>query len=66
MLKIASIGGSIVVIIALVVALLKALTTLVGFIAIALQILIVLAFVFVFVSVGYMILRGWQDNRRTP
>ena len=64
MLKAASIGGSILVIIALVIALLKALIAFVGFISTAIQIIIVLAFVVVFAAVGFMIFRGWQNSRR--
>lgn len=64
MLKAASIGGSIVAILALVIVLLKALVSLVGAIAFGLKILIVLAFIAVFASVAFMIVRSWQCRRR--
>ena len=64
MMKATGIGASVLVIIALVIALLKAMVSLVGFLAFAIKIIIVLAFIIVFASVGYMILRGWQNSRR--
>ena len=64
MLKAAGIGGSILVIIALVIALLKTLIAFVGFISLAAKIIIILAFLFVFASVGFLIFRGWQNSRR--
>ncbi len=64
MLKAASIGGSVLVVIALVIALLKTLIAFVGFISLAVKIIIILAFVIVFASVAFMIFRGWQNSRR--
>ncbi len=64
MLKAAGIGGSILVMIALIIALLKTLIALVGFISFAFKIIIVLAFVAVFAGVGFLILRGWQNSQR--
>jgi hypothetical protein len=65
MLKAASITGSILAIIALVIVLLKALIALVGFVGFALKAVIVLAFILVFATVGFMVLRSWQANRNT-
>ena len=65
MVKAASIGGSILVIIALVIALLKLLIGFVGFLALAVKILIVLVFIAVFAGVGFMLLRAWQSRRKT-
>lgn len=64
MLKAAGIGGSVLVVIALVIALLKVLITFVGFISFAIKLLIILAFVAVFAGVAYLILRAWQDKRK--
>lgn len=63
-IKGAGIVSSILVIIALVIALLKALISFVGFLALAVKILIVIVFIGVFASVGFMIFRAWQDRRR--
>ncbi len=62
--KAGSVIGSLLVIIALVIALLKALIGLVGFVAFALKVLIVLVFIGVFAGVGFMVLRSWQESRR--
>ena len=64
MLKAAGVGGSILVIIALVITLLKALVGFVGFISLAIKILIVLPFLAVFAGVGFLIFRGYQNSRR--
>ncbi|MGE3466513.1 MAG: hypothetical protein AB7J13_06225 [Pyrinomonadaceae bacterium] len=64
MLKAAGIGGSVLVVIALVIALLKVLITFVGFISMAVKLLIVLAFILVFASVAFMIFRAWQTKRK--
>jgi len=64
-MKATGIGGSLLVIIALVIALLKSLISFVGFITFAFKILIVLAFVAVIVGVGFLILRGISEKRRS-
>ena len=64
MLKAGGIGGSILVILALVIALLKTLIAFVGFLTGAIKILIVLVFVMLIVGVGLMVLRGLKDRRR--
>lgn len=63
--KAASVIGSILVLIALVITFMKAIIAFVGFITTAFQILIVLAFVAVFAGVGYMVFRAWQDKKRS-
>jgi len=62
--KAASVLGSLLVIIALVITLLKALIGFVGFVALAIKIIIVLAFVALFVGVAFMLFRGWQNSRK--
>jgi hypothetical protein len=64
-LRAAGIGGSILVILALVIYLLKTLITFIGFLTGAIKILIVLVFIFLIVGVGLMVLRGLKDRRRT-
>ena len=58
----AGIGGSILAIIALVIAVLKGLLALIGFVTTAIQILIVLAFVAVFIGVGLMVFRTFRSK----
>ena len=62
-LKAASVLGSLMIVIALAITLLKALIGLVGFIAVALKIIIVLAFVAVFAGVGFMLFKAWQSKQ---
>ena len=63
--KAASIGGSILIIIALVIALLKALIAFVGFVSMAIKIIIFLAFLALFLGVGFMVFRAWQERQKT-
>jgi hypothetical protein len=65
-MKGAGIVSSILVIIALVITLLKAVIGFVGFLALAVKILIVIVFIGVFASVAFLIFRAWQDRRRNP
>ena len=64
-MKAAGIGSSLLVMIALVIALLKSLITFVGFLTFAFKILIVLVFVGVIVGVGFLILKGISEKRRS-
>ena len=64
-MKAAGIGSSLLVIIALVIALLKSLITFVGFLTMAFKILIVLVFVAVILGVGFLILKGISEKRRS-
>lgn len=64
LIKGAGIVSSILVIVALVITLLKAVIGFVGFLALAIKILIVIVFIGVFASVGFMIFRAWQDRQR--
>lgn len=64
-LKATGIVGSILVIIALVIALLKSLLALIGFITTAIKIIVILAFVAVFIGIGLMVFRTWNANRKS-
>lgn len=63
MLKAAGIGGSILVLIALAIALLTKLIAFIGFITWAVKVLIVVVFIVVIASVGFMLLKSWQAKR---
>ncbi|MBK7934903.1 MAG: hypothetical protein KA956_07310 [Pyrinomonadaceae bacterium] len=65
-LAVASKWGSIVVLVGLVIALMKALIGFVGFVTLALKILIVLLFVAVFAGVAFLVFRAWQSNAKRP
>lgn len=63
-LRAAGWGGSLLVLIALVIALLKQLIAFIGFITIAFKIIIVLAFIAVIGTVGFLVLKGFQNSRK--
>jgi multisubunit Na+/H+ antiporter MnhG subunit len=63
MLRAAGIGGSILVLIALAIALLTKLIAFIGFITWAVKILIIVVFIVVIASVGFMVLKSWQARR---
>jgi hypothetical protein len=64
-MKGAGVIGSLLVIIALVITFLKAVIGFVGFLALAVKIVIILAFLAVFAAVAFMILRSWQEHRKS-
>ena len=63
-LKAAGGVGSILVLIALLIAFMKSIIAFIGFITVAIKILIVLVFVALIVGIGYMILKGWKESRK--
>lgn len=65
-LGVASKWGSILVLVGLVMALVKALIGFVSFVTLAFKILIVLAFVAVFAGVAFLVYQAWQGNRKRP
>jgi len=64
-MRAAGIGGSILAVIALVIVLLKSLIAFVGFLTFAFKIIIVLVFVAVIVGVGFLVLKGISEKRRS-
>lgn len=56
--------GSILVLIALAITLLKQLIAFIGFLTIVVKILVIVVFAALIIGVGVMILRGMRDNRR--
>ena len=63
-LRAAGIGGSILVILALIIYLLKTIIAFIAFLTGAIKILIILAFVGLFLVAGLFVLRGLIDRRR--
>lgn len=64
-MRAAGIGGSLLAVIALVIVLLKSLIAFVGFLTFAFKILIVLVFVAVIVGVGFLVVKGISEKRRS-
>ena len=56
--------GSILVLVALVIALVKQLIAFIGFLTFAIKILIVLVFIALFLGVGLVIIRAWSKNQK--
>ena len=63
-LKAAGKWGSILVVIALLITLLKTIIGFIGFLTGALKILIILVFVALIIGIGFMLLKGWKESRR--
>jgi|KBSSwiStaDraftv2_1062776.scaffolds.fasta_scaffold64959_2 hypothetical protein len=63
-LRAAGWGGSLLVIITLIIVLLKQLIAFIGFITFAVKILIILAFAAVIIAVGLMVLKGFKNSRK--
>lgn len=57
--------GSVLVILALIITLLKQVIAFVGFLTMAIKFLIVIAFIAVIVGVGFVVLRSFNANRKT-
>lgn len=64
LLKAAGVGGTILVILALIITLLKQIIAFIAFITGAIKILIVLAFVVLIVGVGLVVLRSFNQKRK--
>ena len=63
-MKAAGKWGGILVLIALMITLLKQLIALIGFVTAAFKILILLVFVGLILSIGFVMLRAWNESRR--
>ena len=64
-LKAAGKWGSIFVIIALVISLLKQIIAFIGFLTMAIKVLVVLAFIAIFLAVGFAVLRNLNKRRKS-
>lgn len=63
-LKAAGVGGSLLVLIALLITFMKSIIVFIGFITGAIKVLIVLVFIALIIGIGYMILKGWNESRK--
>lgn len=63
-LRAAGWGGSILIIIALLITLLKQLIAFIGFVTFAIKLIVILAFAAVIIFVGLMVLKGFKEKRR--
>ncbi|MET0753868.1 MAG: hypothetical protein ABWZ66_10865 [Pyrinomonadaceae bacterium] len=63
-MKATGVVGSILVILALVIAFLKQIIAFVGFLTFAIKILVVIVFVALFIGVGLLVLRAFNDRRK--
>lgn len=63
-LRATGIGGSILVILALVITFLKQIIAFIGFLTMAIKLFVILVFVALLVAVGFMVLKTWNAKRR--
>jgi multisubunit Na+/H+ antiporter MnhG subunit len=63
-MKATGVVGSILVILALVIAFLKQIIAFVGFLTFAIKILVVIVFVALLIGVGFLVLRAFNDRRK--
>lgn len=63
-LKATGVGGSILVILALIITFLKQIIAFIGFITMAIKLLVILVFVALLVAIGFMVLKTWNAKRR--
>lgn len=63
-LRAAGVGGSILVILALVITLLKQIISFIGFLTAIIKFMVILVFVALFLGVALMIFRTWKANRK--
>lgn len=63
-MKATGVVGSILVILALVIAFLKQIIAFIGFLTFAIKILVVIVFVALFIGVGLMVFRAFSDRRK--
>lgn len=64
-LRATGVGGSILVILALVITFLKQIIAFIGFLTMAIKLLVILVFIALLVAVGFMILKSWNAKRKT-
>jgi hypothetical protein len=64
-LKAAGIGGSLLVIITLIITLLKNVIALVALIGTAIKVLVVVAFIALFIGVGFLVFRTFRDKKQS-
>jgi hypothetical protein len=63
-LRATGIGGSVLVILALVITFLKQIIAFIGFLTMAIKLLVILVFVVLLVAIGFMVLKTWNAKRR--
>jgi multisubunit Na+/H+ antiporter MnhG subunit len=63
-LKAAGVGGSILVILALIITFLKQIIAFIGFLTFAIKIIVVLVFAALIIGVGLMVFRTWSSKRK--
>lgn len=63
-LRATGIGGSVLVILALVITFLKQIIAFIGFLTMAIKLFVILVFVALLVAVGFMVLKTWNAKRK--
>lgn len=63
-LKATGVGGSILVILALIITFLKQIIAFIGFLTMAIKLLVILVFIALLAAIGFMILKSWNSKRK--
>ena len=63
-LKATGVGGSVLVILALIITFLKQIIAFIGFLTMAIKLLVILVFIALLAAIGFMILKSWNAKRK--
>ena len=63
-LRATGVGGSILVILALIITFLKQIIAFIGFLTMAIKLIVILGFIALLAAVGFMILKSWNSKRK--
>ena len=63
-LRATGIGGSVLVILALIITFLKQIIAFIGFLTMAIKLLVILVFVALLLAIGFMVIKTWNAKRR--
>ena len=64
-LRATGVGGSVLVILALIITFLKQIIAFIGFLTMAIKLLVIVVFIALFVGIGLMVFRTWNAKRKT-
>ena len=63
-LKATGVGGSILVILALIITFLKQIIAFIGFLTMAIKLIVILVFIALLAAIGFMIIKSWNAKRK--
>ena len=63
-LKATGVGGSVLVILALIITFLKQIIAFIGFLTMAIKLIVILVFIALLAAIGFMIIKSWNAKRK--